>query len=218
MIDYNKTHTIKELCNTLNFKYNSHNPKRSLKEIKKYYLIESISDRKHKIIRKLNDDEKYTTTEEEIRKIFIDFDKYKDESGVYLIRLNNTVYVGQTNNFCNRLLYHYRNQESKTAAHDIIKQGATFQVLCVEHDRNERFKKESEYAQKYIDSGYEVLGRIENFYNFEMRLPKPKKINIKLKATKERIKSIRINIKNTEIDKLIKLLEENNIQYEIKGR
>ena len=37
--------------------------------------------------------------------------------------------------------------------------------------------------QKYIDSGYEVLGRIENFYNFEKRLPKPKKINIKPKTT-----------------------------------
>lgn len=50
---------LKELCKQLNIVYNEKNPKRSLEEIKKEYLIEQVENKKdYNLIRPLTDEEK----------------------------------------------------------------------------------------------------------------------------------------------------------------
>lgn len=113
------------------------------------------------------------------------------KSGIYKIQLNHIIYIGQTNNFQKRFKNHW--DRGTFEVKNILKNGATFEVVKIIENENDRLIEESKLIQKYLnDSNYICL-------------------NIQGKGYKIKYKQIRI--KESDYNKVIKILEENNIEY-----
>ena len=133
MIDYNKTHTIKELCSTLNFKYNSHNPKRSLKEVEREYNIEHIGN-KYRIVKELSEDEKIKNWRvTEYRKLFQDV--------VYTVLAcseNNTIWKSDDDYM---LIFHMVNENFKAFSNIYISKKR--EEFLMSHDKDMQFEQDA---------------------------------------------------------------------------
>lgn len=69
------------------------------------------------------------------------------KSGVYKIQLNNEVYIGQTKNFIERFRRHYGN--GKAVIRKMLRDGASFNILEFENDKNKRIKLEKKWILYY---------------------------------------------------------------------
>jgi hypothetical protein len=131
-------------------------------------------------------------------------DENKHLSGIYIIKNNNEVYIGQSQNLYNRFCAHFYNNKSTTNANRILKEGGIFKLLEVEEDREKRLIKEKEYVNKYIMEGYEVLNSTKVLFNGSNKA-------IKKKRLEEPKMGITFN--KSDLDKITKLLLDNNINF-----
>lgn len=171
--------------------------------IKRYYLIEKEGCF-YKFIRKYTEQEIEENMPFPLDKNFKIKRCDKHKSGIYIIQLNKNVYIGQTNDFLDRYNRHknnYNKIESKTQ--ELLKNGATFSLVCFEEDLNNRLKLEEYYINKYIEEGYNVLNILNRKDN---------------KYKKKTIKKSTIYIKESELNKTIKILNENGIEFSIRKR
>lgn len=128
----------------------------------------------------------------------------KHSSGIYIIKNNNEVYIGQSQNLYNRFCTHFYNNKSITEATRLLKEGGVFKLLEVEEDREKRLIKEKEYVNKYITNGYEVLNSTKVLFNGTNK-------NIKQNRLSEPKMGITFN--KSDLDKITKLLSDNNIDF-----
>lgn len=118
------------------------------------------------------------------------------DEGIYKIQLDNDVYIGQTNKFVRRYQQHKIGVKGdiQTKAHKLIELGATFEMLEIERDEKQRLIKEAQYVDEYIKNGYNVLNSTKVLFN-----------------NKDSIDGITFN--KSDLDKITKLLSENNIDF-----
>lgn len=166
--------------------------------IKRYYEIEK-QGRFYKFIREYSKEEVELNMPYPLDKNFKIDRLNMHKSGVYIIQLNNTVYIGQTNDFLDRYNRHKNNyNKTELKTQELLQEGATFSIICFEELLSARLEREEYYINKYIDDGYfviNVLNRNDNKYK--------KKI----------VKKCTIYIKNSDLSKVVKLLEDNNIEF-----
>lgn len=200
MLDYNKLYTLRELCEVLGYKYDKKNPKRCLEKIEKEYKLEKLLPRRYRIIRKLSCSEKemFRRTYPDLYKrcnydnFLIPWEK-RYCGGVYIIKLNNTIYIGQTKKFLNRYNGHRRGEDSNERVGKILRNGATFELLEYEDDLKKRLVKEAKYVKQYKKLDYNVI-------NVEKVLYK----------SKDKYKKIFVHV--DDYDRLVEVAKENNIK------
>ena len=116
------------------------------------------------------------------------------KAGVYKIELNNTIYIGQTNNFYSRFNQHlkgYNKAGSDTCG--LLKDGGIFSVIELEDDKVKRLSRETFWINNFrIDQNHKCINKVAS---------RNKKIKFK------------IDIKDIEI--VAKILKEKGIKYEI---
>ena len=126
----------------------------------------------------------------------------KNRAGIYKIQLNNTGYVGQTNNFIERYYQHNSklNKMNKSTK-PLLELGATMDILEFEDDLEKRLLKESKYAIEYKLDGFNVINDFNRIVKENYR-------------KQRREKFITIKIKFKDLDYVINLLNNNNIFVE----
>lgn len=151
--------------------------------------------------------------------------KDSHSSGIYKIQKDNIVYIGQTSDFKNRFDQHNSLTFGKElGTYKLLHEGGTFEVLEFEKDRNKRLSIELKYIKKYSNNkNYICLNYIGTQRQSEfqqitnktrVRKKKSKFIKVKEpKVKKQRKKYYNLKFNISDKDKIIKLLEENNINY-----
>lgn len=126
----------------------------------------------------------------------------KNRAGIYKIQLNNTIYIGQTNNFIERYYQHNSklNKMNKSTK-PLLELGATMDILEFEDDLEKRLLKESKYAIEYKLDGFNVINDFNRIVKENYR-------------KQRREKFITIKIKFKDLDYVMNLLNNNNIFVE----
>lgn len=145
-----------ELCKVLGWKITRGNTKKKyLKELESScdfyregnkYVIKKIYNEPKPI----EDKRKHKPTKED--------EKYGEnmlKGGVYRIIKNNTVYIGSTNNFRQRLIQHRAGDLPTTK--NFLNQGAEFEILKVVEEN--RVEWEQKYIDRHIILGYKVINK-----------------------------------------------------------
>ena len=121
--------------------------------------------------------------------------------GVYIIQLDNKVYIGSTTNgFRLRYRQHCMCLGSMEHTYNLLKEGATFDILWIadENDTERTIRtKEAEYIEQYAKDGYDMCNSHSPVVLSEKK-PKPK------------YKRLRIN--EEDYEKAFALLMENGIR------
>lgn len=121
--------------------------------------------------------------------------------GVYIIQLDNKVYIGSTTNgFRLRYRQHCMCLGSMEHTYNLLKEGATFDILWIadENDTERTIRtKEAEYIEQYAKDGYDMCNSHSPVVLSEKK-PKPK------------YKRLRIN--EEDYEKAFALLMENDIK------
>ena len=126
----------------------------------------------------------------------------KNKAGIYKIQLNDTIYIGQTNNFIERFYQHNAklNRMNKSTK-PLLEQGATMEILEFEEDLENRLLKESKYVIEYKLNGFNVINDFNRI--------------VKENYSKEnKIKFTTIKVKSDRLEDALKLLSDNNISVE----
>lgn len=120
-------------------------------------------------------------------------------NGVYSIKLNNNIYIGSTTvGFRNRFLQH---KNGDTITHDMLQQGATFEILWLDNTHDEPFirQMESKYINYYRNkTEWNVVNEKDSW-----------------SYTQPKMKYKSIKVDKNKLDNVINFLEENNIEYKI---
>ena len=150
------------------------------------------------------------------RKEYLKFESFKvDENkfnnkGVYMIRLNNEVYIGSTTyGFRKRFMQHKNNwKQNMPYTEDLIKRGGIFSIL---HDMTdiediELIRRvEEEYILFYThETDYDVINR---------RMSTSKKTK---KSKEPKIKYKTIKIEENRLSEVLEILEERGVHYEYR--
>lgn len=121
--------------------------------------------------------------------------------GVYIIQLDNKVYIGSTTNgFRLRYRQHCMCLGSMEHTYNLLKEGATFDILWIadENDTERTIRtKEAEYIKQYAKDGYDMCNS-----HFPVVLSE--------KKPKPKYKRLRIN--EEDYEKAFALLMENGIR------
>lgn len=128
------------------------------------------------------------------------------KTGVYMIQLENKVYIGSTVvNFKERYKQHKSNYTSTMEhTYQMLKDGGTFSILYIATSNDSELnvrEKEQFYIEKYSND--------ENFVIINKRNEK-KLLN---KFSKNRLKSIKVE--KNKLDLLINFLKQNDIEYKL---
>lgn len=123
-------------------------------------------------------------------------EKHFNSNGVYIITLENKIYIGSTTaGFKSRFLQHYNNHSSTEEISNMLNNGGRFETLWISPDNNvsDIRSKEVEYIKKYKKLNiYTIINKYHNWnYN------KAKYVNIKVCVN--------------DLSKVLSLLKENNI-------
>ena len=136
----------------------------------------------------------------------VDEDKWYNK-GVYMIKLDNQVYIGSTVNFRDRFIQH-RRKGGMTHTKELLKQGGEFFIL---HDMNdiediELIRRvEEEYILFYThETDYDVINRRMGTFK------KPKK------SKEPKIKYKTIKIEENRLSEVLEILEERGVHYEYR--
>lgn len=136
---------------------------------------------------------------------------YEDgkKKGVYIIKKDNTVYIGSTvTSFRNRFIDHYNADGLIT--YDMLHNGATFDILWCANEDDEEYvvrDKEEQYIKLYNETeGYEVMNTKFKTYTRNIG------IYINRKYNGNKIYDS-LKFRRSDIDKVKKFCEENNIEY-----
>jgi hypothetical protein len=211
-----KIKNYKQLCELIEEEVKGGNSKiLQIKEIERYvclkkrgikYTVQEIYETPRPKQRKTSTKYKNFTIPEEHWK----------SGGVYIIQLENKVYIGSTVvGFRKRFYAHMYKTKALPEVFEILQQGATISVLHLMTDEDEPAirKIEQEYIDLYTkDSKYAVLNIKETHSYTE---PKPKaKPKPKSKTRENKYRHIKINKKDYK--RVVELLNENNIKIESK--
>ena len=138
-------------------KFTSNNKNTVLKYAKQYCTIKDLGNRQYEIIEvfkypRLNIH--YSKNLLKIQTNAYDVDNsLNDKTGVYMIVLNNEIYIGSTTvSFRERFLRHYKNESNNHyKTYSLLQKGAKYKIIWVSEDNNENIirKKEQEYINKY---------------------------------------------------------------------
>ena len=135
----------------------------------------------------------------------VDEDKWYNK-GVYMIKLDNQVYIGSTVNFRGRFIEH-KGKRSMEHTKELLKQGGKFFIL---HDMSdiediELIRQvEEEYILFYThETDYDVVNRRINTSTYE----KPKKPKIKYKS---------IKIEENRLSEVLEILDERGVCYKYR--
>lgn len=192
-IEYNKPYTYKEMCELMGSKRidGGRHRKLQLKRWRKKYIIDKSDKRgsKYTILGKISIDNIYKWKHKDS---FIVSTRNKNKSGVYLIKYDDYIYIGQTNNFQKRFCQHI---ETKSFTSKLINNGGKFYILCIEEDYNKRLELEKYYIELYKNMGYCLYNRELNSKNSNS------------------IKYTNIKIKSSDLEFVKTLLKENNIEW-----
>ena len=136
----------------------------------------------------------------------VDEDKWHNK-GVYMIKLDNQVYIGSTVNFRDRFIQH-RRKGGMTHTKELLKQGGEFFIL---HDMTdiediELIRQvEEEYILFYThETDYDVINR---------RISTSKKTK---KSKEPKIKYKTIKIEENRLSEILEILDERGVHYEYK--
>ena len=125
--------------------------------------------------------------------------KNKDKGGVYLIKYDDYVYIGQTKNFKRRFSEHL---ESKQFTSKLIDNGGIFYILCIEENYDKRLELEKYYIELYKNMGYCLYNRDFN-----------ENISVSKINKRKRKRYTNIKIKTSDLEFVKPLLKENNIEW-----
>ena len=179
------------------------------RQIKKLNLYMSIKVKRGKIIIDSIYDDEYITMHDPqynvtTRGKFLIEHKYKNRAGIYKIQLGNVVYVGQTTNFIKRFYQHnavttelVKNNKTKKLLDD----GGYMEMLELEDDLDNRLRKERKYTEYYIENGYKILNNTDVLFN--------ERIN----SENNHSHYFNIRFNKSDRDRILKLLNENGIEY-----
>lgn len=199
-IEFNKSYTYKEMCELMG-ELPCRGGKQRKNQLTKW-------NKKYTVIK---DESKYIFLQEsEDCKIKVKPFKYMDcfylpnelwhIGGIYLIKYDDYVYVGQTQDFKKRLQNHSRGTSYTNI---LLDNGGIFYLLSIENDLDKRLELEKKYIQQYIDMGFCVINKELN-ENFQKRNNKQNKVTIKI---------------NYDDFKFVQeFLNQNNIKYSFKGK
>ena len=196
----------RKLCKLLDLKTLGGNAKMAqLKELERYlkyhkegnkFIIDEICD----IILDKVDARKETKGNN--RKVFPNFlisKENEDKIGIYKIVLNNDIYIGSTTSgFRKRFRAHHIKNNPIPYIFDMIKDGASFDLLEICEDMSETQTRE-------LESNY-----IEKFRNDS----KWNVINTNLAWSyipKQKYKTVKFHVKEEDYEKVLLLLKENNL-------
>jgi hypothetical protein len=123
----------------------------------------------------------------------------KNKSGIYKIQLNDTIYIGQTNNFIKRYYQHNAklNRMNKVTK-PLLEQGGVMEVIEFEDDLENRLLKESKYTIEYKLSGFNVLNDLTRIVKKDYS-----------KENKKRLITIKVRLEDA--NNALKLLNDNDI-------
>jgi len=202
----NQELTYKIFCKITNLPYLNGKAKvLQLNRIKQYVDLEQINRkiiikeiRTEEEINKYNNNKYYNVLNKiSNKKNYNNFIvNYKDanKSGIYKIQLNNIIYIGQTVNFKERYKQHYLSNKQTSK---LLKNNAKFEIIEIERNKDLRLQKEQRYIKQYCeDNNYICM----NYIGTENQVKNIKKYY-----------NLKFNI--SDKDKVIELLEENNINY-----
>ena len=130
--------------------------------------------------------------------------EYEHSMMVYIIKINNEVYIGSTKEPKKRFFSHLTNanNDHKTT-YDLLKRGAIFSPLKIFSDEKEMREYERQLIKKYSkDKNYICRNKQSNEEYMIKKNRNKKFLNIK------------VNIEDSE--KIIQLLIDNNIDYKIR--
>ena len=208
-IPYGEKVKYKQLCEIFGIEYKRGNYViRNITRISNEYNLEKLEDKHYIILNKLD-----IPRFEKLDNRFCVCYANKNKSGIYIIQLNDTVYIGQTKNFYKRFTTHkggYSPNNKKTS--ELLELGATFKIIEIEDNLNERLLKEKYYINKYIKDKYNVV----NNHLYDTKIKQIRKNKVKLKKCSEIKHSITFN--SSDLDKITKLLSENNIEFNLKTK
>lgn len=168
--------TYEEMCTIMEdepVKNVSTNRKNQLRKWQQYYDIEKYKST-YIIKRKYDENEKLERKMLRRYKYYECFAENYDENtikkgGVYAIISNNDVYIGQTNNFNQRLSQHiiteYLSSNKFSITYDMLNnKNAKMTILEIEDDQEQRLTKETEYVYKFLEEGYNVVNSFNVLY------------------------------------------------------
>ena len=123
----------------------------------------------------------------------------KNKSGIYKIQLDNTIYIGQTNNFIERFYQHNAKiNRMNRVTKPLLDGGATMEIIELEEDLEKRLLKESKYTIEYKLNGFNVLNDFTRI--------------VKENYSKEnRKRLVTIKVRLEDVNNVLRLLKENNI-------
>lgn len=138
---------------------------------------------------------------------FLVHEDYWKSKGVYKIYLNNDIYIGSTTQGFRSRFLHHNYDYSLSLAKEILKQGATFEIIevCENMSEPEIRELESKWIEHYKENGnYNVLNERE-VYSFTQ----PQNMirhNYKM-----------ILIETSKYEEVEKLLDKHNIKHKRGG-
>lgn len=200
LLDAQTELNYKDFCEYLEIPIKTGNSKiKQLKEIDSICKREMTSPTKFKIVEIYNNP---LNIKDNRRIDFNCFNISKELEycgGIYKIQLDNTIYIGQTNNFRHRFRQHKSQNyifgtPSKTK--ELIENGGIMSIIELEDDELKRLEKETTWTNYYILNDYNVINNTNVLYK---------------NKNNQRQKSIKVNIDDYE--KVLKLLKDNNISY-----
>lgn len=206
-IKYGTSMKYKDFANMFHIDYKvAGSRKRQIEKLSRIYEI-IVKNTLYTVIREYNQEEKELYQAKPTPLNFKILKRDKNRGGIYKIQLNNTIYIGQTNNLANRYNAHV-NGQNQCDTKSLLLNGGTFELLEFEESQEERFLKENKYIKEYEEMGYKLLNSKDVLY-----CGKNKKIK-KQKEHKSKIDTISFD--SSDLDKITKLLSDNNIEFKLK--
>lgn len=154
----------------------------------------------------LRQDEEFRRWKSDKEKFLIS-EEDEDKSGVYKIQLGNKIYIGQTKDFKLRFNSHCDTKTNKSETANMIRNGATFEILEIEDNLNKRLEIETKYIDKYKNDGFILINKIIDTTIKPTVIPKQK-----LKKKEGRQLNY-ISFNSSDLEKITKLLSDNNIEF-----
>ena len=213
MLEVKVYKNLKEVCEVIGWKYTGGDTrKKQLDELErccKYhkegnkFIIDEIYEQPSTNIKRKA---KGKCKKKNYPQFKVNEDKWYNK-GVYMIKLDNQVYIGSTVNFRDRFIQH-RRKGGMTHTKELLKQGGEFFIL---HDMNdiediELIRRvEEEYILFYThETDYDVINRRMGTFK------KPKK------SKEPKIKYKTIKIEENRLSEVLEILEERGVHYEYR--
>jgi len=194
-IEYNRPYKYKQMCELMNCQImtSTNSRKAQLSQWRQYYNIEK-NGTFYIIRQKYNNNEIKTLSRTDYLSMSnIPTNIFNNYGGVYLIKYDNYIYIGQTSSFRKRLYQHISKNKITSS---LLQNGGKLYLLSIENNQNKRLELEKYYIQQYKEMGFTL-------FNQDL-------VKIKKKQNYSKIKVLTKDLKKIE-----NLLKENNIGYTI---